>query len=216
MTWVEADVQRTRDGRLVVTHDRALKRTTNAVQVYPRRAPWRVADFTAAAIARLDAGSWFSSRFAGERVHTLACYLRRLDRNGQGLLLEIKSPWQYAGIETQVITRLHRAGWLGPGHVRDRLVIPSLSADAIREVHRLRLDVTTGILGAPKAAGLRDYARFADQINPRADALSRSYVKAVHRLKGSHGTRIEVYTWDVKNAVTARKLASYGVDGVII
>ncbi|CAM5727323.1 Hydrolase OS=Streptomyces fumanus OX=67302 GN=GCM10018772_65720 PE=4 SV=1 [Streptomyces fumanus] len=55
---MENDVQRTRDGELVVVHDDTLRRTTDAEEVFPDRAPWKVKDFTAAEIARLDAGSW--------------------------------------------------------------------------------------------------------------------------------------------------------------
>ena len=43
---VEVDVQRTRDGALVLMHDTTLTRTTDVRRVFPHRAPWRVADFT--------------------------------------------------------------------------------------------------------------------------------------------------------------------------
>lgn len=68
--WVENDVQRTKDGELVVLHDATLARTTDVERVYPHRSPWKVKDFTAAEIARLDAGSWFSPG-------TRACACRR-------------------------------------------------------------------------------------------------------------------------------------------
>ncbi|NED81407.1 glycerophosphodiester phosphodiesterase, partial [Streptomyces sp. SID11233] len=58
--WVENDVQRTKDGELIVLHDTTLTRTTDVEQVFPDRAPWNVRDFTAAEIARLDAGSWYN------------------------------------------------------------------------------------------------------------------------------------------------------------
>lgn len=58
--WIENDVQRTKDGALVVIHDATLSRTTDVEQVFPDRSPWRVADFTLAEIRRLDAGSWFA------------------------------------------------------------------------------------------------------------------------------------------------------------
>ncbi len=57
--WVENDVHRSRDGVLVVLHDTDLKRTTDVEEVFPDRAPWAVKDFTAAELAKLDAGSWF-------------------------------------------------------------------------------------------------------------------------------------------------------------
>ncbi|NEE17929.1 glycerophosphodiester phosphodiesterase, partial [Streptomyces sp. SID7499] len=85
--WVENDVHRTRDGVLVVLHDTDLKRTTDVEQVYPDRAPWAVKDFTAAELAKLDAGSWFGTQFTGARVPTLTQFLHRVERNRQKLLL---------------------------------------------------------------------------------------------------------------------------------
>jgi len=65
---VENDIQRTRDGELVIIHDTTLDRTTDVEQVFPARAPWNVGDFTLGEIKRLDAGSWFAPRFAGQEV----------------------------------------------------------------------------------------------------------------------------------------------------
>ncbi|MFE2230276.1 glycerophosphodiester phosphodiesterase [Streptomyces kronopolitis] len=215
LIWVENDVQRSRDGRLVVLHDATLERTTDAAKVFPGRAPWRVGDFTAAEIARLDAGSWFGGRFAGERVPTLAAYLRRLERNGQRLLLEIKAPEKYPGIEAQVLRELRTAGWLDRAHVRGRLVVQSFSVRCVRTVHERAPQVRTGILGAPGARLLARYARFADQINPPASALSSGWLAAVHRLRGPHGRPVEVYVWGVAKNTTTRSIRVRGADGVI-
>ncbi|NED08346.1 glycerophosphodiester phosphodiesterase, partial [Streptomyces sp. SID6648] len=84
-------------------HDESLARTTDVEEVFPDRSPWKVKDFTAAEIARLDAGSWFGPEYAGARVPTLEQYLNRLDRNHQKLLLELKSPGLYPGIEQQTL-----------------------------------------------------------------------------------------------------------------
>lgn len=72
---MENDVQRTRDGGLVVIHDDSLRRTTDAEEVFPGRVPWKVKDFTAAEIARLHAGGWFDAAYAGARVPTLKGYV---------------------------------------------------------------------------------------------------------------------------------------------
>ena len=60
---IELDVQMTSDGVVVVTHDSNLKRCTGKnAKVY---------DLTYAEVAQLDAGRWFSSRFADTRIPTL-------------------------------------------------------------------------------------------------------------------------------------------------
>ncbi|MGW4440314.1 glycerophosphodiester phosphodiesterase [Streptomyces sp. NPDC004596] len=213
-TWVENDVQRTKDGELVVIHDDSLRRTTNAEKVFPGRAPWKVKDFTAAEIARLDAGSWFSAAYAGTRVPTLKQYTRRVDHNHEKLLLEIKNPELYPGIERQTLKLLGNEGWLDRAHL-GRLVVQSFSADSVRTVHELKPALTTAYLGRPSVAQLQRYARFTDLINPSYGSISTSYVAAVHTFDGPHDRPLGVYAWTVDDAATARKVAGYGVDGVI-
>ncbi|GAB2956147.1 glycerophosphodiester phosphodiesterase [Streptomyces heilongjiangensis] len=214
-SWVENDVQRTKDGALVVVHDATLARTTDVEQVFPDRAPWNVRDFTAAEIARLDAGSWFDTRYAGARVPTLQQYMRRVTRNHQKLVLEIKNPQLYPGIEQQTLKVLADEGWLTPQHLRDRLVVQSFSPDTVRRVHELSPGVKTAFLGTPAVADLPEYATFADQINSSYTTISRSYVATIHAFEGPHGKPLEMLTWTVNDAENARKVAQYGVDGII-
>ncbi|WP_371101451.1 glycerophosphodiester phosphodiesterase [Streptomyces sp. PU_AKi4] len=213
--WVENDVQRTRDGELVVLHDDSLRRTTDVEEVFPDRAPWKVKDFTAAEIARLDAGSWFGSAYAGARVPTLEQFVHRVERHRQKLLLEIKNPQLYPGIERQIVKVLGNEGWLDRPHVRNRLVVQSFSADSVRTVHDLRPAVKTGFLGTPSVSDLPAYAAFTDQINPSHGSLSAGYVAAVHTFEGARGKPLEVCTWTVNDAAAARRVAGFGVDGII-
>jgi glycerophosphoryl diester phosphodiesterase len=214
-SWVENDVQRTKDGALVVVHDATLARTTDVEQVFPDRAPWNVRDFTVAEIARLDAGSWFGTRYAGARVPTLEQYMRRLSRNHQKLVLEIKNPQLYPGIEQQTLKVLANEGWLTPLHLRDRLVVQSFSPDTVRRVHELSPGVKTGFLGTPSIADLPEYASFADQINSSYTTISPSYIATIHAFEGPHGKPLEMLTWTVNDAENARKVVQYGVDGII-
>ncbi|MFD9396115.1 glycerophosphodiester phosphodiesterase [Streptomyces sp. NPDC060000] len=213
--WVENDVQRTKDGELVVIHDDSLRRTTDAEEVFPGRAPWKVRDFTAAEIARLDAGSWFGSAYAGARVPTLKEYLERVEQHHQKLLLEIKNPELYPGVEQQTLELLNNEGWLDRRHRTNRLIVQSFSADSLRTVHELEPAVKTGLLGMPAVADLPRFAVFADLINPSYASLSPAYVSAVHALTGPHGTPVKVFAWTVDDAVTALAVSAYDVDGVI-
>ncbi|EFG65457.1 glycerophosphodiesterase [Streptomyces sp. SPB074] len=213
--WVENDVQRTKDGELVVLHDTTLTRTTDVEQVFPDRAPWNVRDFTAAEIARLDAGTWYDPSFAGTRVPTLEQYLSRISRTHQSLILELKSPDLYPGIEAETLARLRDSGWLDRAHVRNRLVVQSFDAKSIKEVHKQRPDVKTGFLGTPAQARLPEYARFADQINPSHTTIDADWVAAAHALKGPHDKPLEVFTWTVDTPADTVAAADKGVDGII-
>ncbi|MDB1088515.1 glycerophosphodiester phosphodiesterase family protein [Streptomyces sp. ACA25] len=213
--WVETDVQRTRDGELVLLHDTHLRRTTDAQEVFPDREPWDVAGFTLEEISRLDAGSWFDARFAGEPVPTLEQALDRLTANRQRLLLEIKAPERYPGIEEEVLTVLEKQGWLEPSRLDEDLVIQSFHADSVRTVRELDPRVVTGFLGNPAVPELPAYAAFADRINPRYTTVTEAYVAEVQALKGAGGKPLEVLTWTVNDPGTAVRMAELGVDGII-
>ncbi|WP_417684205.1 glycerophosphodiester phosphodiesterase [Roseibium sp.] len=64
---VEFDIHASRDGVLYVIHDETVDRTTDG--------SGRVADMTSEEIDCLDAGSWFSPQFAGEKVPRLDAFL---------------------------------------------------------------------------------------------------------------------------------------------
>ncbi|WP_030264402.1 glycerophosphodiester phosphodiesterase family protein [Streptomyces violens] len=215
VTWVENDVQRTKDGKLIVMHDTTLNRTTNVEEVYPGRAPWKISDFTLGEIEKLDAGSWFNAKFKGERVPTLERYMDAVTRNDQKLLMELKAPELYPGIEAEILRKLREEGWLDRQHVKHRLILQSFNAASVKKVHELRPDIKTGFLGTPAIADLPEYAKFTDQINPSYKTLNMAYVSAVHAFQGAHGRPLEVYTWTVNDAATAKKVASWGVDGII-
>lgn len=198
----ELDVQETKDHHLILMHDTTLSRTTDVKSHYPDRSPWRVADFTLAEIRKLDAGSWFGDEFAGERVPTLREALKAMSGTGLDLLLEVKSPHLYPGIERRVMRELQRS-W------ERSVVVQSFDWDSMRAFHRLMPDVPIGLLGTPKGDELPELARFAEQINPPYRDLTPAFVRAIQDLG------MEVFTWTVDEPRAMRRLASYGVDGII-
>jgi glycerophosphoryl diester phosphodiesterase len=215
VTWVENDVQRTKDGKLIVIHDPTLTRTTDARTRFPERSPWKVADFSLADIESLDAGSWYGKQFAGERVPTLDAYLRRLDHNGQNLLLEIKNPQLYPGMVSQIAARLSADGWLDRAHQRDRLMVQSFDAGAVQQFHRLSPSTVTGLLGQPTGKDLTADAAFLDTVNADASHVTKDYAAAVHAVRGDHGTALRLYAWTVDDPARAAALVADGADGVI-
>ncbi|MEU8380680.1 glycerophosphodiester phosphodiesterase family protein [Streptosporangium sp. NPDC048865] len=202
----ELDVQETKDHELVLMHDTTLARTTDVERRFPGLAPWRVGDLTLAQIRRLDAGSWSGGKYAGERVPTLGETLRAMGASRLGLLLEIKAPRLYRGIEARVADELRRhPSWLEPG----RLVVQSFDWNSMRTFHRVMPAVPIGLIGTPAIGDLPALARFADQINPPYGELTPEYVRRVHR------HRMEVFTWTVDDPAAMRRVTSYRVDGVI-
>lgn len=127
--FVEQDLAVTRDGVLICLHDPSLERTTNVEELFPSRATeieyegrkrrvWLAHDFTLEEIKRLDAGSWFDPKFAGERIPTFDEAVA-LIKGKAGLFPELKTPEIYEGrgvrFEELVAAALDRHGLRGPG-----------------------------------------------------------------------------------------------------
>jgi len=105
--FVEQDLAVTKDGVLICLHDPTLDRTTNVEALFPGRAStvtwegktvtsWLANDFTLEEIKRLDAGSWFDAKFAGEKVPTFQEAID-LVKGKAGLYPELKVPEIYKG-----------------------------------------------------------------------------------------------------------------------
>lgn len=204
---VEVDVQRTRDGALVVLHDTTLERTSDVRRALPGRAPWRLADLTLDEVRRLDAGCWKSPVFAGERVPTLDEVIAELAGTGVGLLLELKAPHLYPGIVPELAATVLAAGRSAtpPGPV----VVQSFDIPAMKELKTQVPSVPVGLLGAPARANLPALATWADQVNPRHLPLDQAYVDQVHALgMGCH-------VWTVNHTPAFRRALRLGVDGII-
>lgn len=94
-TLAEIDVRLSRDGHVILMHDRAVDRTTNG------RGP--VETMTLDEIRTLDAGGWFGPAFRGERVPTLREVIAWA-RGKLVLLVELKNyPYREAPLAERTV-----------------------------------------------------------------------------------------------------------------
>lgn len=207
---VEADVQRSKDGVLVLMHDTTLTRTTDVEEVFPARAPWRVSDFTYEEIQQLDAGTWFSEEYAGEPVPTMAEMVELIRPTSAGILMELKAPALYPGIEQQVAEEFASfPGYVDSAVAAERLVVQSFDWDSMARYHQAQPSVPVGLLGRPQEALLPELSTWADQINPSFRSFDKAYVDQVHELG------MEVHTYTVNQPADMNLVLDRGVDGVI-
>jgi glycerophosphoryl diester phosphodiesterase len=193
---VECDVQRTRDGRLVVIHDQTVDRTTNG------RGP--VVSLTFDECRRLDAGAWFGSAFAGERIPSLDEVLDLL--RGQALVfLEIKhGPMFYEGIEAQVGEALRRHG------MEHAALVMSFDHPAVRTMREVAADVATAIIYRARLGDVAAAARAvgADALCPEWRLVSGDVVA------DAHAAGLGVFPWTIDEEAAMRRCLAAGCDGV--
>lgn len=131
---VEMDVQRTKDGHLVIMHDDTVDRTTNG--------HGSIKDLTLEEIKKLDAGAWFSDKFKGEKVPTFEEVVSWA-KGKVKLDIEIKKSLQYPGIEKEIIEILKKNDF------EKNVLITSFDRTCIQNVNNLSPSIETGVLLHP-------------------------------------------------------------------
>lgn len=190
--YVELDVRRTRDGVLVLLHDRDLRR----VAADPRTI-WQV-DYEE--LREMDVGTWFSAEFAGEQVPTLAEAVERI-RGRAGLYLEIKQQPGAPDLVDDVIAELEALEMI------DQTILAALELSALQQARQLAPDLRLSMLVHSSVGSL---ASLPVDILAMRDALATPQNV---RLWRSHG--YEVHLWTVNDARDMARLLDIGVDGII-
>jgi len=196
---VELDYYHSADGVPVVIHDKTLDRTTNAVAVLGGK-EIAVAKTPLAELARLDAGTWFSPRFAGAKLPTLSESLD-LIQSGSVTLIERK-----AG-DPETLVRL-----LTEKKLLDQVMVQAFDWEFVAACRRLAPQLVLGTLhGKPATEELvrQAAATGADVIVWDHEKLTPETIALMHQL----GKRAWVYTVD--DPARARELIAAGIDGII-
>jgi len=196
LSFIETDLQLTRDARFVAIHDDTVNRTTNG--------QGKVHDLTLAEIRRLDAGSWFGSAFAGERVPTLEETLEFAKRHDVVFYLELKPGGSWGG-EHALIGALRESGEFA------RVVVISFDSALVAAVRRVEPTLMTGLLcdgqiDKPVEKTLEIGAR---QLVIRGDLVTPAMIAEAKR----HD--LQVICWTVNHPAHLRLLASAGVAGIM-
>lgn len=198
--FVEFDVKLTRDRVPILCHDERLERTSDGTGL--------VRDRTLDDLQRLDAGSWFDRRFAGERIPTLDQALDLCLDLGLGLNLEIK-PCPGRERETAEIALDHlRRRW--PASAPTPLV-SSFAEASLDAARALAPDLPRGFLATrlPRdwPARVRDLG--CTTVNLGWQRLTRPEIDAVR------GAGFQVLVYTVNDVLRARRLMDWGVAAVI-
>lgn len=194
--FIETDLQLSRDARFVAMHDATVNRTTNG--------EGQVRDLSLAALRRLDAGSWFSSEFADERVPTLDEILEFTKKNDVVFYLELK-PVGFWGGEHALIGALRDSGEIA------RTVVISFNAEIVEKLRQIEPTLMTGLLcdgqfDRPIEKALEIGAR---QLAMKGNLVTPALVAEAHKKD------LQVVCWTVNHPAHIRMLIEAGVDGIM-
>ena len=197
---LEIDLHMTQDGALVAIHDETIERTSNS--------KGDVQSFTLETLRSFDFGSWKKGHSRSE-IMTFDEVLTLCKNYSKTLLIEIKNPNKYTGIEKAVIQKIKNAQF--PYH---RIIIQSFDMKSVKTFHDLTPYIQTGVLISKRKYWLKqppfkEITTFADYINPNYKLVNRKFIKRAHL------ENLKVVPYTVNDMTIAKKLIKVGVDGII-
>lgn len=209
---IELDVHLSKDNHFVVMHDGHAGRTVRprasgerATANPPGTKPVLVRDLTLAQLREMSAGEWFAPEFSGEVSPTLDEVLE-LIRGRVRLFVELKAgSFVYPGVEEKLIACLKEHG------VAHEVQVSSFDHHALLALKDLEPRLSTATLIACRPVRPVDVARAAraDAIHPFYGFVTPDFVEE------AHAAGLAVYTWTVDDKDDVKRLASWGVDGIM-
>jgi glycerophosphoryl diester phosphodiesterase len=194
----EIDVTLTSDGQVVVIHDTTLQRTTNG--------GGEVLQFSLDDLRPLDAGSWFSKAFAGERIPTLEAMLAEVE--GRILLnVEIKSEAVGRGVVEKVAAAIRAR------EMTDEIVVSSFSPTALEEMHNLAPEIRTAVLYNKDLHQGLDPVEVVTGVGASVFNIKRVRLTP-EMLRRCHESGIPVGVYTVNKKRHMRRTITLGVDAI--
>lgn len=204
---IEIDVQQTQDGEVILMHDITLNRTTNGEGFIKEK--------TFSELSRLDAGSWFSKAFIGEKIPTLESIIQLINGKCE-LIIEIKKGDDfYPNIEKNILNLIKKY------NAEDWVIIHSFDNKILETVHKLNPNISLHKLFVGK---LKFVPFIVTNTINKLDWEAHNYIEEysinyafanrdiIKNLK-SRGKKVNV--WTVNSHCIAKELISLGVDGII-
>lgn len=191
--FVEIDVQMTADGMVVLGHDANLKRVAGLNRA--------ISSLTWEELQGLDAGSWFSEQYAGERIPSLV-EVMELCKGKISLNIEIKNVGKDSTLPEAVVALILENG------MEEQCVVTSTSLNYLKQVKELAPELRTGYIIS--AAYGDFYSNEAvDFISIRSSFVNEELVEKAH----AEGKAI--HAWTVNKKSEMERLRLLGVDNLI-
>ena len=191
--YVEIDVQQTKDGVLVLLHDRNLRRTTGLNKL--------IYNTNYREIEKLDAGSWFGSEYAGTNIPTLEEVLE-FCKGRINVSIDIKLHAHEENLEENLVALIEEYDFV------DNCFVSSFNYDSIVKIKKLNEDISTGYIMSPAYGDFYNKPHI-DFLSVRATLVSRNIVERAHEAGK------EVHVWTVNTRKDLERMKSLGVDYVV-
>ena len=191
-TMVEMDVQRTKDGVLVLHHDTSLIRMAGV--------PEPVSFYTYEELRAFDVGKSFSLELSGERIPTLKEALLLVKGRG-GVLLDVKVEEEEEETAKEILEILEEL------EMKEHTYIQSFQYDFLRAIRAMDEEIQLGQIMYAALGRLEGLS--VDFYTVRSSMLTKNLIRRAH--EAGRG----VFVWVIETEEDLKNVLSYNVDGII-
>jgi len=198
--WIELDTQLSADNTPIIFHDETVDRCTNGTS--------RVADLSLEQLQALDAGSWFSKEFSGEKILTLEQTLAFFMENDLSMNLEIKihHAHQAQPLVEKVAKVLAKINF-----PNEKLIISSFSESALEHCHQVMPDIRLGYITKHNPLPMLEKLKSVNLYSVHLDynILNHEMAKVIKK------SGLKLVIWTLNDLQQASKFRAWGVDMII-
>ena len=192
---IELDLQRTKDGKIVIFHDKNIDKKSNG--------KGKISDYTYKELLDFDFGSWFDIKYKDERIVLFENFAKEFLSKNLTFAIELKQE----GIEKDVLDIIKKYA------THDDIYITSSNFNALNNVRAIDSNIKLSWLIEDRI-NIDNISKLLEingiQICPNAEDVTIEDIK----LANKSGVRVRL--WGVSNEDIMRKAFNFNIDGMTV
>lgn len=194
-TGIELDLQKTKDGKIVIFHDKKINRVSNGTG--------NLSDYTYDELLSLDFGSWFDDKYKGEKIVLFESFAKEFLSKDLTFAIELKTE----NIEMQTLEIINKY------KVHNNIYITSFDYKILEQMRKAdpKIKISWIIEEKINKSNIGKLLKInGNQICPKANCVSKDDVETAHR------NGIGVRLWGVCNEDIMKKVYNLDIEGMTV
>lgn len=192
---IELDLQRTRDGKIVIFHDNKIDNKSNK--------KGKISDYTYQELLDFDFGSWFSLKYKGEKIVLFEDFAKKFLSKSLTFAIELKNE----GIEKETLDIIKKYA------THNNIYISSFDYKALENMRKIDSNIKLAWLIKEKInnENINKLLKInGTQICPKADNVTKDDIE----LALKNGLRVRL--WGVSNEKIMQEVYKFDIDGMTV
>lgn len=194
-TGIELDLQKTKDGKIVIFHDRTIDKHSNGTG--------KISDYTYEKLLKFDFGSWFDKKYKDEKIVLFEDFAKEFLPKKLTFAIELKQE----GIEKDTLEIIKKYA------IHDNIYITSFEYKSLENMRKIDLNIKLSWLIKEKIN--KDNIEKLLKINGSQICPKAEYVTATDiELANENGLRVRL--WGVLNEKIMTQVYNLDIDGMTV